>query len=227
MTWPYSKKLPVLRVAPSSGAENFPSPRKSCVSGGDYTARKTQGLAEQSPENEGGNLQNEDQGEGMRFFFDTEFIDDGKTIDLISIGIKAEDGREYYAESYEFNRSCANEWFINNVLPHLREVPKPRAVIAAEIIGFVGQGPEFWGYYSSYDWVALCQLYGPMIARPSEWPMYCMDLKQFCLSLGNPRLPPQEGKDKHDAMCDARWNFESFKFLANFEGQLNARWKEA
>lgn len=33
----------------------------------------------------------------MKYFLDTEFHEDGKTIDLISIGIVAEDGREYYA----------------------------------------------------------------------------------------------------------------------------------
>ena len=33
----------------------------------------------------------------MRIFYDTEFLEDGKTIDLISIGMVAEDGREYYA----------------------------------------------------------------------------------------------------------------------------------
>jgi hypothetical protein len=31
----------------------------------------------------------------MRFWFDTEFIEDGKTIDLMSIGVVAEDGRKY------------------------------------------------------------------------------------------------------------------------------------
>ena len=30
----------------------------------------------------------------MRYFYDTEFIDDGRTIDLISIGVAAEDGRD-------------------------------------------------------------------------------------------------------------------------------------
>lgn len=38
----------------------------------------------------------------MKYFFDTEFHEDGRTIDLISIGIVAEDGREYYA----INREC-------------------------------------------------------------------------------------------------------------------------
>jgi len=39
----------------------------------------------------------------MRYWYDTEFIEDGSTIDLISIGIVAEDGREYYAISTEFS----------------------------------------------------------------------------------------------------------------------------
>lgn len=52
----------------------------------------------------------------MKYFLDTEFIEDGKTIDLISIGIAAEDGREYYAVSSEFNPSKASEWVWKNVL---------------------------------------------------------------------------------------------------------------
>ena len=30
----------------------------------------------------------------MRYFYDTEFIEDGTTIELVSIGVVAEDGRE-------------------------------------------------------------------------------------------------------------------------------------
>ena len=33
----------------------------------------------------------------MRYFYDTEFIDDGRTVELISIGVAAEDGRECYS----------------------------------------------------------------------------------------------------------------------------------
>ena len=34
-----------------------------------------------------------------RYFIDTEFMEDGHTIELISIGICCEDGREFYAVS--------------------------------------------------------------------------------------------------------------------------------
>src|SRR5260221_9854917 len=50
--------------------------------------------------------------------YDTEFIEDGpeRPIELISIGIVCEDGREYYAQSCEFNTRSANEWVQMNVL---------------------------------------------------------------------------------------------------------------
>lgn len=61
----------------------------------------------------------------MKYFFDTEFMEgfskwvfakNRHYIDLISIGIVAEDGREYYAISNEFNPSDANDWVKENVL---------------------------------------------------------------------------------------------------------------
>ena len=55
----------------------------------------------------------------MKYFYDTEFIDDGRTIELISIGVAAEDGREYYAISTEFNPERAGRWVRAHVLPKL------------------------------------------------------------------------------------------------------------
>ena len=40
----------------------------------------------------------------MKIFFDTEFIEDGKTIDLLSIGAVRDDGETYYAEPAEADR---------------------------------------------------------------------------------------------------------------------------
>lgn len=71
----------------------------------------------------------------MKYFIDTEFIEgfrkapfykrSGKKthfIDLISIGIVCEDGREYYAISKEFNYKDADEWVKKNViLPIVQE----------------------------------------------------------------------------------------------------------
>lgn len=55
----------------------------------------------------------------MKYFFDTEFIEDGKTIDLISIGIVAEDGREFYRQNVTCDFNRAVDWVWRNVYPHL------------------------------------------------------------------------------------------------------------
>ncbi|MEU8023782.1 hypothetical protein AB0B88_16355 [Micromonospora haikouensis] len=56
-----------------------------------------------------------------RYFYDLEFLEDGRTIDLISIGIVADDGREYYAVNSDapMDRIRANDWLVRNVLPSL------------------------------------------------------------------------------------------------------------
>lgn len=169
----------------------------------------------------------------MKYWFDTEFIEDGHTIELLSIGIVAEDGREFYAESLDADLSRANEWVKENVITHLwsQQVDKraaniwsrdsgiggllSRRDIAEELIYFCAPEkhgkPEFWAYYADYDWVVLCQLFGPMIDLPTDWPKYCRDVKQLCDMLGNPRLPKQD--NEHHALEDAKWTKHAHEFL--------------
>lgn len=149
----------------------------------------------------------------MKIWFDTEFIEDGKTIDLISIGMVREDGATYYAHSAEYDASKASQWVRENVLPHVADVPPIRRyMIANDILAFAGEKPEFWAYYADYDWVALCQLYGTMMDLPEGWPMYCRDVKQLCDQLGNPKLPKQSTAE-HDALADAKWTRDTYEFL--------------
>lgn len=58
----------------------------------------------------------------MRVYLDTEFVDTGKTIDLISIGMVADDGKEFYRINASGNGVgvAANQsWLSKNVVPHL------------------------------------------------------------------------------------------------------------
>lgn len=266
----------------------------------------------------------------MKYFFDTEFLE-GKqrlrktflealfatkiytepTIDLISIGIVAEDGREYYAISKEFNLNEAwnrfdlkyntgsgdannlpptkvywlrqnvlkpifkDLWFEKGHLQNLHNISndftfsnfkrliklygKSNQQIAKEveqfckpnetkainagidaIIGNIDPNTEFYGYYSDYDWVVFCWLFGKMMDLPKGFPMYCKDLKQtfdekafnwfkkdiefkkqYCLehklfSIEDDlkllsNYPKQN--NEHNALDDAQWNFKLFKFL--------------
>lgn len=182
----------------------------------------------------------------MRYFIDTEFIEDGKTIDLISIGIVAQDGREYYAVSNQFNPSKASQWVLDNVLapmginkngwvatpdilsPTQREhwkAQRNRKRIAQDVMDFCAPAfhgvPEFWGYYADYDWVAFCQLFGTMMDLPKGFPMYCRDVKQLCDDLDNPELPKQE-HGEHNALEDARWTRAAFDYLVALRGRRGA-----
>lgn len=62
----------------------------------------------------------------MKYFYDTEFLEDGKTIELISIGIVAEDGREYYAVNADMpmDRIRQHDWLLRNVMNSIPVTPK-------------------------------------------------------------------------------------------------------
>lgn len=155
-----------------------------------------------------------------RWFLDTEFHEDGRTIDLISVGLVSDRGDRYYAVSNEFDEARCSDWVKANVLPHLppRLVWKPRSQIAAEIrMLLLRDGkPEVWAYFADYDWVALCQLYGRMIDLPTGFPFYCLDLKQLMRHTGVEKsdLPAQSGAE-HDALADATWNMQAYDWIAD------------
>ena len=153
----------------------------------------------------------------MRFWFDTEFIDDGRSLELISIGLVAEDGRSYYAISSDFDPARCNAWVAANVLPLLaaRGAPewKPRAQIALEIEDFVGHRDlEFWAYCAAYDWVLLAQLYGPLSDRPRGWPLRARDVAELAALQPDVAAPP-EPERAHHALEDARWAKQFWELL--------------
>jgi hypothetical protein len=178
----------------------------------------------------------------MRYFYDTEFLEDGRTIDLISIGIVAEDGREYYAVNRDapWKRIRKHEWLCGNVVPTLPTLhgdarlhyasrgplglldwqhpafKRPQA-IADQVRDFLladGESErELWAYYSAYDHVALCQLWGTMMDLPDGVPMWTHDLMQAWEQAGRPEKPAQVGE--HNALEDARWNQKLFKVCAD------------
>ena len=66
----------------------------------------------------------------IRIYYDCEFFEDGRIIDLISIGMVAEDGRELYfvneaigTDVALYERICAHDWLMENVVPHLPVKP--------------------------------------------------------------------------------------------------------
>jgi hypothetical protein len=105
------------------------------------------------------------------------------------------------------------------------------------------EAPKFYGYNSAYDHVALCWLFGKMIDLPKGFPMYTIDLQQIkddinrdAITLVDIGLIPEgyflvpgtfserylkvedrkgypKQTNEHNALADARWNFELYKFF--------------
>ncbi|MGQ4358532.1 3'-5' exoribonuclease domain-containing protein [Streptomyces sp. SAS_272] len=165
----------------------------------------------------------------MKIYYDTEFIDDGTTIDLISIGMVREDGAELYAVSSEFNQTAVrqNPWLLQNVWsslpirknpPGMRGIDKldndhpdvrPRTQIARLVADFIldTPDPQLWAYYSAYDHVALAQLWGPMINLPAGIPMQSDDIVTAAKLAGlTPDDLPKQADGHHNALADARHN---------------------
>ena len=159
-----------------------------------------------------------------RYFYDCEFCEDGRVIDLVSIGVVDEYGREFYAVSTEFDPDRAARWVRRNVLDKLPSpadpVWKSRSRIREELYEFltapVREQPdrqiELWAWYGAYDHVVLAQLWGAMPALPREIPRFTKDLRQLWDDLGRPRLPTVA--DRHDALVDARHNLARWRVMA-------------
>jgi hypothetical protein len=162
-----------------------------------------------------------------RYFYDCEFIEDGHVIDLVSIGMVDEHGREFYAVSTEFDDSRALPWVRRNVLDKL---PSPadrawrsRERIRDDIFAFMtepGEEIELWAWYAAYDHVVLAQLWGAMPALPREIPRYTKDLRQRWDDLGQPPLPTASGR--HDALVDARHNLSRWNAMRKSGDRLRA-----
>lgn len=173
----------------------------------------------------------------MKIYYDTEFLEDGETIRLISIGMVREDGRLLYrvVKDYELLKDVyAHDWLRKNVFTSLpvtvgldgkpywdelhrdydKRVVTSRERIAEDVKRFISNttNPELWAYYGAYDHVALCQLFGRMIDLPNGIPMYTNDIKQEIVRLGSPRIPEQKSGN-HNALEDARWNKEVMEYL--------------
>jgi hypothetical protein len=175
----------------------------------------------------------------VRFWYDTEFLEDGKTIELISIGIVAEDGREYYAVNKDapWKRIKKQPWLMENVVPSLPHghgdrrlhmpkswlvdfadpLVKPKDHIASAVVSFINPHPlaqiELWADYGAYDHVVLCQLWGTMIDLPEGMPMFTHDIQQEARRLSVTKMLPEQDSGYHNALADARHCRDRWRYL--------------
>jgi len=150
------------------------------------------------------------------FVIDAEFIELEQEIDLISLGLVSEHGREFYAISTQFDPARANDFVRTLVLPLLEprdsHVWMSRAEIKDALIAFVGDAvPRFWAWGGApYDWMVIAQLFPTVERMPDRWLYTAYDIPQLVERAGltidplDPTLP-QPPTGSHHALTDARW----------------------
>lgn len=172
------------------------------------------------------------------YAYDAEFLEDSKTIELISIGFVCEDGREYYAVNRDMpvRRIRKEPWLMANVVPSL---PKPygdwnnhmprswlfdyhnhavkkRDRIATEVRDFLLGGehePELWADYGAYDHVVYAQLFGRMVDLPEGLPMHTNEIQQELRQAPAGFVKPRQTVGLHNALEDARHNMRILRAL--------------
>ena len=129
----------------------------------------------------------------MRLFFDTEFTGLRKNTTLISIGIVAEDGRQFYAELTDYNLDQCDDWIRKNVLRNLynREPLEDQPYVENFHIGdkkVIGLALRNWlkqfdyvqfvSDVCHYDFVLLIDLFGEALNLPNNVNPACHDINQ-------------------------------------------------
>ncbi len=135
----------------------------------------------------------------MNIFFDTEFTGLHKNTTLISIGLVAEDGREFYAELTDYDKKQVNRWIDENVIANLRNLqplgkPNSPAVwppncycgntkrIAIELRRWFAEFKEPVQLISdvcAFDWVLFCNLFGGAFEIPKAVSPAPVDINQM------------------------------------------------
>ncbi|MAH04419.1 MAG: hypothetical protein ACTHPO_07405 [Alphaproteobacteria bacterium] len=155
-----------------------------------------------------------------RYFFDTEFLDpsaDGFAIEFISLGIVAEDNRDFYGvyEGLDEQACLKSAWVKANVMAKLPEKSKWVGLddMRRGIIDLIEpcDKVEFWAKNGTYDFYIMCRLFGGLSGlRDTLLQEKGIQNVRFCDSndlrreLGYPQLPDADEADKHDALFDAQ-----------------------
>lgn len=184
----------------------------------------------------------------MEVYYDTEFIDTGSVVHLLSIGMVTENGKEYYAINNDpriLRLAAMNPWLKENVLAYFPlatpiDINSPYwddshedfhyvknvRQIAKEVHQFILDvpNPSLWAWFSAYDHLMLSQLYGKMIDMPPGIPQRTNDVAQEAERLGNVKLPRIYGKYEHNALYDA-WDVKyKREWLQAYEIEKSNQW---
>lgn len=123
-----------------------------------------------------------------RVFLDTEFTGLHQRAGLISVGLASEQGRVFYAELTDYDRSETGDWVAAHVLPLLSvNLPPAHNVSSSSdvfcqgtkgevanalrrwLAPFGGKNSvEVWADVLAWDWVLFCEMFGGPFGLPEQ-----------------------------------------------------------
>ena len=177
----------------------------------------------------------------MKLFFDTEFTGLHKNTTLISLGIISEDGRTFYAEFTDYDKTQINDWIQENVINNLllssfKEgylspynnkqmfVKSDSKTILKELKKWIEQFDEveMWSDCLAYDWVLFNDIFGHAFNIPQNVYYIPFDICTLFKIKGiDPDISREEfinnsvKGEKHNSLYDAKVIKECFNKLIN------------
>jgi hypothetical protein len=167
-----------------------------------------------------------------RIFFDMEFTGLQQNATPVSLGMITEDGRTFYAEFTDYDRSQVSPWIEKNVIANLLipfeigelpilktadewQIRGRRAEVSIFLREWLSQFDEveIWGDCLPYDWVIFCELFeaeDPAERLPSNVFYIPFDICTFMKlrdvdpDISREALAGISNFRKHNALDDAR-----------------------
>lgn len=161
----------------------------------------------------------------MRIYLNAQFSSGKRRDRLLSVGMVSEAGGFYrvVSDSGAIAHGRWDAWLRVHVLSRLpydeegadwnwdSEHPDHGRIVEEhglvdDLLDFVDAHPEpeFWGWHSSFAYVAVRHLFGKLNDRPANFPSWCGELAAKWAEAGRPELPPR-GEAGHHALEMARW----------------------
>ena len=151
------------------------------------------------------------------FYVDSEFVESNGEVDLLSFGIVTDSELDHFGSMHfaldDWDEKDLPKWHVDNILPHLKGVERiGRESARNRLLNFFRyHTSEFAkkpvvGYYSAFDFVAFCSLWGHMLDLPKGMPRFFYDLKALTALYAEVDLKSfvDANAAAHDALSDAR-----------------------
>ena len=147
-----------------------------------------------------------------RYFLDTEFTD-FNAFQLISVAIVGEDGREFYGESSDFERTRCSDFVREVVLPQLGQFPSrsmPLAQLRDELLAWLLAIPVKPKPVLCYDFQGDFELVGHLLEGPLPRGWKDENVAQK-IDAGRLAKYIAEHGGEHHALHDARANAFAYR----------------